>query len=330
MISLVIPAYNEAGGLMLLYERLLAASSSWGRPFEVILVNDGSRDRTLEVMLEIHRRDARFKIIDLTRNFGHQAALATGLSYASGECVIVLDADLQDPPEILDQFLAKWQEGYDIVYGVRTQRPEGLLKRTCYYLYYRLLQWLADIPIPPDAGDFCLMSRRVVEVLNRLPERVRLIRGLRSWIGFQSIGIPYQRQAREEGHTKYSWRRLIRLGLSGILSFSKFPLRIASIAGLSVAGLSFAAAFLFLVMRLTGWTPLGYDLAQYPGMTTLVISLYFLAGIMLICLGIIGEYLGQVVEEVKYRPLALVRRTYGLAAEHLPSFVIDCSTEKLS
>jgi dolichol-phosphate mannosyltransferase len=325
MISLVIPAYNEAGGLMLLYDRLVAEASSWGKPFEVILVNDGSHDRTLEVMLEIHRRDARFKVVDLSRNFGHQAALSVGLGCATGDCVLVLDADLQDPPEIINQFLEKWQEGYDIVYGIRTRRKEGWLKRFFYYTYYRILKRLANIKMPLDAGDFCLMSREVVTVLNRLPERARFTRGLRSWTGFRQVGIPYERASRKAGTSKYNWRKLVRLGLSGILSFSKIPLRIASMLGLVISGFSLTGSLIFLFMRISGWQPFGYSVAQAQGLTTVIISLFFLSGIQLICIGIMGEYLAQVVEEVKGRPVAIIRETYGLQIEPSTPFLFRVS-----
>jgi len=323
MISIVIPAYNESAVLPLLRERLLTAAESWGAPFEVILVNDGSLDNTLEIMLEMHHQDPSFKVIDLTRNFGHQAALAAGLSCIAGDCVLVMDADLQDPPEVLKLFIENWQRGYDIVYGIRTQRPEGMVKRICYYLYYRLLSWLANVQIPLDAGDFCLMSRQVVEILNLLPERMRYIRGLRSWAGFKSIGIHYERQARGAGVPQYNWRKLMRLGLSGILSFSKVPLRIASIMGLFIAMLALSGGLGFLLLRVTGWKILGYDITQHPGLASLIISIYFLSGVMLICLGIMGEYLGQLVEEVKARPVAVIRRTYGIKSGSMPPFLLE-------
>jgi glycosyltransferase involved in cell wall biosynthesis len=322
MISIIIPVYNEEAVLWLLHERLANVANAWTKPFEVILVNDGSADRSLEILLEIHRKDPRFKVVDLSRNFGHQAALSVGLSCAAGECVLVLDADLQDPPEIINQFLQKWQEGYDIVYGVRTRRPEGWLKRFLYYAYYRILQRLAYIKIPLDVGDFCLMSRQVVTVLNSLPERVRFTRGLRSWAGFKQVGIPYERESRRAGVSNYSWRKLVRLGLSGIVSFSKFPLRMASILGLMMAGLALTGSFIFLLLRITGWTPFGYSVAQSQGLTTLIISLFFLSGIQLICLGIMGEYLAQVVEEVKGRPVGVIRETYGIEIKQSPPFIL--------
>jgi len=318
MISIVIPVYNEEAVLPLLRERLVTASETWHDTFEVILVNDGSTDRSFDILLTMHQKDPRFKLIDLSRNFGHQAALSVGLSFASGDPVVVLDADLQDPPEIINQFLEKWREGYDIVYGVRTHRPEGWLKRFFYYTYYRIMGWLSNIEMPFDAGDFCLMSRRVVTVLNRLPERVRFMRGLRSWTGFRQVGIPYKRESRMAGTSKYSWRKLVRLGLSGILSFSKFPLRIASILGLIMACLSFLGTFIFFFLRISGLKPFGYSVAQAQGLTTVIISLLFLGGVQLICLGIIGEYLAQVVDEVKARPVAVIRETYGLEADKLP------------
>ncbi len=321
MVSLVIPVYNESSVLPLLRQRLVEAAASWGEPFEVILVNDGSLDKSLEIMLDIHSQDPRFKVMDLSRNFGHQAAVAAGLACAAGDGVMVLDADLQDPPEVLNQFLEKWRAGYDIVYGIRTHRQESLIKRACYHVYYRFLGWLANIPIPLDAGDFCFMSRQAVDAMNRLPERTRFIRGLRKWIGFRHFGLPYKRQVRAAGAPKYTWRKLVRLGLSGILSFSKFPLRIASIVGLIIASLALGASILFLVLRLTGWTFMGYDIAGQPGLATMIISLYLLTGVQLICLGIMGEYLGQIVEEVKARPLAVIRRTYGIQVKAYPPFI---------
>jgi glycosyltransferase involved in cell wall biosynthesis len=317
MISIVVPCYNEQQVLPKLYERVTVAAETWGEPFEVVLVDDGSHDDTWRVAQEIHERDLRWKIVRFARNFGHQTAVSAGIHYAQGDCVIIIDADLQDPPEELHRFIAKWREGYQVVYAVRTRRKESLLKRLCYKLFYRILGRLADINIPYDAGDFCLMDRKVVDLLNAMPERNRFVRGLRSWAGFRQIGLEYERSERAAGEPKYTFRKLFKLAVDGILSFSTVPLRLAIYFGFFVSSLALLGVIFTFLQRMfaeffsrMGFTPI-------PGHTTTRIVVLFLGGVQLIFLGIIGEYLGRIYDEVKGRPLWIIQDTVGL--EHEPA-----------
>ena len=312
MISIVIAAFNEAKGLRLLHERLSACAATWGEDYEILLVDDGSRDDTLAIAEEVAGRDAHWKVISLSRNFGHQPAVTAGLEHASGDLIAILDADLQDPPEELPRFFQKCREGFDVVYGIRTQRKEGPIKRLCYWLYYRLLASLSSIDIPLDAGDFCVMSRRVLDALNALPERNRFLRGLRSWVGYRQTGLTYERGARAAGETKYTLRKLVNLGLDGIINFSSRPLRRIMYLGILLGVLSLCAAVLVLVQYVTDWTVLGYNPRQQKGWTSLMLAILFLSSIQLFCLGIIGEYIGRLFEEIKRRPVYLIKRTINV------------------
>ena len=255
-------------------------------------------------MRALASKDARVTVVELARNFGHQIAISAGLDYAQGQGVIVMDADLQDPPEVLPQFIAKWREGYDVVYAIREQRKEGRLKRSLYAMYYRMLQRVANIEIPLDAGDFCIMDRRVVDLLNGMPERNRFVRGIRSWVGLDQVGLAYERQARYAGRAKYSYRRLMYLALDGLISFSFVPLRMITILGFIISAISILMAVNYAVQKITvGLNP--------PGFATIIVAIFFLAGIQLITLGVIGEYVGRIFEEVKQRPLYVVRRVTG-------------------
>lgn len=307
MISVVVPCYNESRVLPLLYERLTAAAAGWGDDFEVIVVDDGSDEPTWSLVRELHEYDPRWKAVRFSRNFGHQAAVTAGLAHTCGDAVVVLDADLQDPPEEIGRFLALWREGYEVVYAIRRQRKENLVKRACYRLFYRLLGQLATVPIPADSGDFCLMDRRVVQLLGSLPERNRFVRGLRAWAGFRQIGVEYKRPERVAGQPQYSARKLVRLGLDGIFSSSLAPLRLATALGLAIAGLSIVAAVL--------------PGARSGGAAALAPAIFFLGGVQLVCLGILGEYVGRIYEDVKGRPLWVARETLGLpeADEAVPA-----------
>jgi dolichol-phosphate mannosyltransferase len=318
MISVVVPCYNEEEVLGRLYERVSAAAEAWQEPFEVILVDDGSDEGTWQAVHDIHRRDPRWKALRFSRNFGHQTAVSAGLARAKGQAVIVLDADLQDPPEELERFVAKWREGYEVVYGVRRKRKEGLIKRLCYRFFYRILAGISSTPIPLDSGDFCLMDRKVVELLKSMPERNRFVRGLRAWVGFRQIGVEYQRQAREAGQPQYTFRKLVRLAVDGIFSFSTWPLRLATRLGLLVSTVAFLGAVLHLLQKLCA--PLLPEVLQpVKGFPTTVIAILFLGGVQLICLGIIGEYIGRIYDEVKGRPSWIVRETLGLDEPEAPS-----------
>jgi dolichol-phosphate mannosyltransferase len=311
MISLVVPAFNEADGIEELYRRVCAASPAWGEDFELVIVDDGSRDGTLAI-LERLASDPRLKVVSLSRNFGHQAAVSAGLMHAEGDIVAVIDADLQDPPEALLPFLDKVREGWDVVYAIRTKRKEGLLKRACYHLYYRLLKRMAGIDIPLDAGDFCVMRREVVDALNDLPERNRFIRGLRTWVGFCQTGLAYERQARYAGEPKYTFRKLFKLATDGIINFSYRPLQLIVFLGLLVALLSIAGGFLVVLQYLTNFTLLGFNPRNARGWTSLLFAVLFSSGVQLISLGILGEYVGRLFEEVKQRPVWLVRKRINL------------------
>jgi polyisoprenyl-phosphate glycosyltransferase len=303
-LSVVIPVYNEQENLPLLYERLTATMESVGQSYEIIFVDDGSRDSSLALLHELQRADGRVAVVELARNFGHQVAISAGLDHARGDGVIVMDADLQDPPEVLPRFIDAWRAGHDVVYAVREQRKEGVLMRLAYAAFYRLLQRVAQIEIPLDAGDFCLMDRRVVDLLSGMPERNRFVRGIRSWVGLNQVGLPYERQGRHAGKPKYTMSRLIYLALDGLVSFSYLPLRIITLLGFAVSAISIVLAVAYTIQKLTiGLSP--------PGFATLTVAIFFLAGIQLITIGVIGEYVGRIFEEVKQRPLYVVRRVSG-------------------
>jgi dolichol-phosphate mannosyltransferase len=300
-LSVVIPVYNEEDNLSTLHARLVAVLERSALRFEVIFVDDGSRDTSLPVLRALAAADRRICVVELARNFGHQIAISAGLDHARGDGVIVMDADLQDPPEVLPEFIAKWREGHDVVYAIREQRKEHWLMRAAYAGFYRLLRRVANIDIPLDAGDFCIMDRRVVELLNGMPERTRFVRGIRSWIGLDQVGLAYERQARHAGRPKFTFSRLVYLALDGLISFSYVPLRVITLTGLAVSFVSIVLALFYAVKKLTvGLNP--------PGFATLIVAIFFLAGMQLITIGVIGEYVGRIFEEVKRRPMYVVRR----------------------
>jgi len=307
VISVIVPCYNEIEVLQPLFERLTTAAASWNRPYEVLVVDDGSREPTWKLLQSIHERDPRWRIVRFARNFGHQTAVSAGLFYARGDAVIILDADLQDPPEELQRFIDKWQEGNEVVYAIRTQRKEGLLKRTLYALFYRMLGRLSDVRIPDDSGDFCLLDRKIVDLINAMPEQNRFVRGMRAWVGFRQVGVKYARAARAGGEPQYTLAKLIKLAVDGIFSFSTTPLRVATYLGLIISSLSFFAVFFTLLQRIFAPTFAQYGLGPVPGFATIVVSVLFLGGIQLVCLGVIGEYVGRIYDEVKRRPLWVVR-----------------------
>ncbi len=295
IVSVVVPVFEEEENLPELYRRLCGALDPLVETFELVFVDDGSQDET-EVMLgRLRAEDPRVVVVRLSRNFGHQAAISAGLTIASGRAVVIMDGDLQDPPEVLHQFISAWQNGYDVVYAVRTKRKEGLMRRGAYALFYRCLSAISDIEIPLDSGDFCLMDRRVVDVLNHLPERNRFVRGLRTFVGFRQVGIPYERAARAAGERKYSMTALIRLAIDGLVSFSSYPLQLATYFGFATAGVS---------ILLTGWA--FYDVLhnrQTPrGWASTLIVVLAMSSVQLISLGIIGEYLRRIFIESKQRP----------------------------
>jgi polyisoprenyl-phosphate glycosyltransferase len=303
-LSVVVPVFNERENLELLYARLSAVLGGEGLRYELIFVDDGSRDGSLELLQGLARRDARVVVVELARNFGHQVAISAGLDHARGDAVAIMDADLQDPPEVLPRFIETWRAGHDVVYAIRERRKESLVMRAAYAAFYRLLQRVAQIEIPLDAGDFCLMDRRVVELLNGMPERNRFVRGIRSWVGLSQVGVRYERQGRNAGQPKYTVSRLIYLALDGLVSFSFLPLRVITLLGFAVSLMSIVLAAIYAIQKLTvGLSP--------PGFATLTVAIFFLSGIQLVTIGVIGEYVGRIFEEVKQRPLYVVRRVTG-------------------
>ncbi|RJP62153.1 MAG: glycosyltransferase [Candidatus Auribacter fodinae] len=329
MISIVIPAYNEEKVLPELIQRLSSAAKDWGDSYEIVFVDDGSKDRTWDIIREQHKRHPYVRGIRFSRNFGHQSAVTAGLAHAQGDAVFVMDADLQDPPEILAKFIEKWREGYEVVYAVRMKRKESIFKKASYFLFYRMLQRLAEIDIPLDSGDFCLMDRKVLDELNRLPEKHRFVRGLRAWVGFKQYGLAYERHARQGGEPKYTLKKLIGLALNGLLSFSSFPLRLASLLGLIIAGTSFLGLIFFFLYRIFDWKLFGYSIRATPGTATIFLTVLFLGGIQLITIGIIGEYIGRIFEEVKARPTYVARDVIGFCASSDPRPASSVSEESV-
>ena len=303
--SIVVPIWNEEAVIPELYRRVCGIMDSTGEPWELICVNDGSTDNSLAMLLNLQTQDERMRILDFSRNFGHQLAITAGSDFAEGDAVVIMDADLQDPPETILRMIEKWREGYEVVYAVRTEREgETKFKLWTASAFYRLLQRITDVNIPLDTGDFRLMDRRVVLAMRRLREQHRFMRGLSSWVGFKQIGVPYERSQRFAGETKYPLRKMLRLAANAITSFSYVPLHLATFAGFGLAGLSLVAIFATIVMRLSGSS-------FFLGQATTLVSVLFLGGVQLIFLGIIGEYLGRIYDEAKDRPLYLISHAYG-------------------
>ncbi|MGC8603638.1 MAG: glycosyltransferase family 2 protein [Desulfomonilaceae bacterium] len=302
-VSLIVPCHNEAENLSALYGRVLTVMEQTGKSWEMVCINDGSKDGTLEQLLALNQKDPRIVVIDLSRNFGKEAALTAGLDHARGDCAIPLDADLQDPPELIPQLLAKWKEGYDVVNAVRLSRDgESWLKRASAHAFYRIINRMSDVDIPEDTGDFRLLSRPVLEAIKMLPERRRFMKGLFAWVGFRTASVHYHREPRYAGKTKWNYWRLWNFAVEGITSFSQVPLQLAAHLGLIVSAL----AFLYAVYLVIGTIVYGNPVKGYPSM---MVTLLFLGGVQLIALGVIGEYLGRIYEETKGRPVYLVRGT---------------------
>jgi polyisoprenyl-phosphate glycosyltransferase len=305
MLSLVIPVFNEEATLDALFTTIRDRLATLAASYEVVLIDDGSRDRTSEMLAEMTRRDTRFRSVHFSRNFGHQAAVTAGLHFARGSAVVVMDADLQDPPELLAAMIDRWREGYHVVYAQRAKRhAESAIKRGIAFAYYRLLQRLTDVQIPADTGDFCLMDRRVVDLLNRMPERNRYLRGLRAWLGFRQTAVPFERPPRYAGEPKYTFWKSLALGVNGIVAFSKVPLRVATYLGIIAAALS---------LVLTGWAIyqrlVGGDTVRGWASTLVVILL--LGGVQLLMIGVVGEYLSRIYDEVKQRPMYVIGELRG-------------------
>ena len=305
-LGLVVPAYNEEENVSTLVREITETMEAAGVVFELLVVDDGSTDGTVDIVRKLAKSDRRIRALVLTRNFGHQAAISMGLTHVRGDVVGIMDADLQDrPADALTLYHQCRAASADVAYAVRRSRQEGPFKRAAYHLFYRLLGRLARIDIPLDSGDFCVMSRAAVDRLNGLPERLRFVRGLRSWIGGRQIGVMVDRDIRRAGRAKYSLPKLIRLAVDGLVSFSDVPLRLASVLGFAVSGLSVLGIIVVLIWRATGRLPSG------AGLATIALSILFLGGVQLLTAGILGEYVGRIFDEVKRRPVAIVAEVIG-------------------
>lgn len=316
-LSIVIPLYNEEAVFVELWLRLATVMDEMPLSAEVVLVDDGSTDGTRELATLACREDSRFRLVVLSRNFGHQLAVSAGLQHASGRAVAILDGDLQDPPEVLLDFHRKLSEGYDVVYAVRRRRKEAWPKRAAYWAFYRLMRALASVEIPLDSGDFCMMSRRVVQRINQLPERQRFVRGLRSWVGFRQTGLAYDRAARGAGESKYTFRKLLRLACDGVFTFSDAPLRLATWLGLFVS-----LGSLGIGTIVTLW--------QGSALPAIAAGIFFLGGVQLLCLGVLGEYIGRIYTEVKGRPAFVIEELVGFAREESVPLARSASKECLA
>jgi dolichol-phosphate mannosyltransferase len=299
--SIVAPIYNESGNIQELYRRLLEVLDSTGEDWEIILIDDGSTDNSADLIRQYADQNSRVKPVIFARNFGHQIAVTAGLDYSRGDAVVIIDSDLQDPPELILDLISKWKEGYQVVYAVRSEREgESWFKLFTASLFYRMISNITDVNIPLDAGDFRLLDRQVVNVLNQMREKHRFLRGMSTWVGFRQTGVPYRRVARQVGETKYPFRKMFRLAINAITSFSYFPLQLATYIGFIAAGLSILAIPVVIAIRLWGTeTPL-------LGQATTLIAVLFLGGVQLISLGILGEYIGRLYDEAKGRPLYIV------------------------
>ncbi|KDA53733.1 MAG: glycosyltransferase family 2 protein [Acidobacteriota bacterium] len=303
-LSVVVPVFNEEENLPELYRRLTAVLGTAASSWEILFVDDGSRDRSWEIIRGLAENDPRVRGLRFSRNFGHQMAFAAGLDHARGQAVVIMDADLQDPPELIPQLLAKHREGFEVVYAVRTARHgETFFKRLTAKLFYRLLARITSVQIPLDTGDFRLMGRRAVEAFRRLPERHRFTRGLVAWLGFPQTGVPYERAPRHAGTTKYPLRKMLRFAVDAITSFSHVPLQLATWLGFIVSGFAFFYILVVIALKFAG--------ISWPGYTSIMAAILFLGGVQLVMVGLLGEYVGRIYDEVKHRPLYLVAEEAG-------------------
>lgn len=307
--SVVAPVYNEEALVEEFCRRVVAALEPLGEPFELILVNDGSRDRSPDIMRAIHERDPRVKVLNFSRNFGHQIAITAGTDYAQGRAVAVIDSDLQDPPEVIVDMIARWREGYQLIYGVRAEREgETAFKLATASIFYRLIRKITNVNIPVDTGDFRLMDRKVVDALKAMREHHRFMRGLSVWVGFRQTGVSYKRDARKAGETKYPLRKMLKFAMDGITAFSYLPLQLATYLGFGIAGLSLIGIVAVILLRLM-------TDSELAGQATTLVTVLFIGGVQLIFLGVIGEYLGRIYDEVKRRPLYIVAEGLGYEDE---------------
>jgi polyisoprenyl-phosphate glycosyltransferase len=308
-VSIIVPIHNEAASIDAFFAQLLPVLERLGATWEIICINDGSTDATLDSLIEFHRRTPAIKVISLSRNFGKDVALSAGFDFAIGAAVIPIDADLQDPPELIVPMVAKWREGFDIVFATRKRREgDSWLKRTTARYFYEIFDRITDVPVPHDTGDYRLIDRRVVDVLVRLPERTRFMKGLFAWVGFRQTAVTFDRQPRHAGDTKWNYWRLWNFALDAITSFSSLPLKIWSYIGVAISLFAFLFAMFLAALKIIR----GINL---PGYASLMVAVLFFGGVQLISLGIIGEYLARMYSEVKGRPLYLVRDTWGIEEE---------------
>ena len=299
--SIIAPIFNEKENLSELHRRVAEVMDSMGEPWELILVDDGSTDGSTDIIRELAKKDERVRPVIFARNFGHQIAITAGWDYARGEAVVIIDADLQDPPELIVEMAKKWREGYEVVYAVRTEREgESWFKLWTASLFYRLIYRITDVKIPLDTGDFRLMDRKVVNVLKQMREKHRFPRGMSAWVGFKQIGVEYKRAARKAGETKYPFRKMFRLAINAVTGFSYFPLQVATFFGFVSAGIAILAMPVVIYLRASGSQ-------AFFGQATTLLAVLFLGGVQLICLGILGEYIGRLYDEAKDRPLYIVR-----------------------
>ena len=299
--TIVAPIYNEIDNLLVLYERISAVMDQTGEPWEIVMVDDGSSDGSTDSIKEFSQKDSRVKPVIFARNFGHQIAVTAGLDASRGDAVIIIDADLQDPPEVILDLIEKWKEGYEVVYAVRSKREgETWFKLATATAFYRLIQRITDVNIPTDTGDFRLLDRKVVDVMNQMREKHRFLRGMSSWIGYKQIGVEYERAERYAGETKYPLKKMVRFASDAITGFSYFPLQLATYLGFIAAGLSIIAIPVVIILRLTGS-------GAFFGQASTLIAVLFLGGVQLISLGLLGEYVGRLYDEAKGRPLYILR-----------------------
>lgn len=305
MYSIVIPIFNERETIPELYHRLKVVVDFLDAPAEIIFVDDGSSDDSFDRLSALQIEDCRFKVLRLSRNFGHQAALTAGMEYARGEAVILMDGDLQDPPELLPQMIAKWKEGSHVVYTVKRSRKENILKRFAFSFFYRIMHAFSSISIPMEAGNFSLLDRSVVEVLEKMPERHRYISGMRAWAGFKQAAVEFDRDPRFAGKPRMTFKPLVNLALDGLFAFSNAPLRFAIYVGVAVAGLSFLGALYVIYEKL-------FTDKAILGWASTIVAITFIGGMVLLTLGVIGEYIGRIYDEVKQRPIYVVKDKIGL------------------
>ena len=302
-LSIIIPLYNEAANIPELYRRLQATPLPSST--EILIIDDGSQDQSLQLIRDLQTTHNNLRYISFARNFGHQIAVTAGLHFAQGSAVIIMDGDLQDPPELIPQMLEQWRAGYKVVFGQREQRQDAYLKRLFAYYFYRLLRSLSEVDIPTDTGDFCLMDQEVVQLLNQMPEKNRYIRGLRAWVGFPQTAITFKRPNRYAGEAKYTFKKSLALAIQSILAFSTIPLKLSTYLGL------FAAIAAIIMMGLTLYWRIVEQSDRLVGFTLITVAIFFLGAVQLICIGILGAYIGQIYEEVRNRPLYTIKEMSG-------------------